>query len=472
MNPMLLSKDIPTLRKEILALLKLSGIETSLPLNAAYSQQISGTSEQGAACDLLLNLPNRLGLYHILQETIAAAKRTQQTIAILVIGLDYLLGANSPKEAVKQSLRQQVVERLQTFLWKEDVITWLDEDEFGVILKDMTSMKEVSTLSQKLLNSLSQPYSFDGQRFQLLCSIGATAYPQDNRTPEVLVRHANIAMHHAKRREHNSYQLYKPGLTPPATQQQSMEMDLDIAISRGELQLYYQPQVNLANGRIMSAEALLRWQHPRLGSISPNTFIPIAEMTGLIEYLEEWVLRKACQQTKSWQSSSSLPIFTSINLTSYHFRQQTLIEMVERILQKTALEPCYLSIEVSEADLVENFELVLPTLQSLKKMGLQLCIDNFGMNLASLQYLEQLPIDTLKVSQSFIRNVVTAQRGALIMTKLVAIAHLLNLKVVAKEVESNEQLIFLRQQGFDAIQGYLYSPPVLGEVIQQLLQQA
>jgi EAL domain-containing protein (putative c-di-GMP-specific phosphodiesterase class I) len=299
--------------------------------------------------------------------------------------------------------------------------------------------------------------------------MGVALYSEHGSTPEQLLHQANIAMRHAKRQSHSKFQFYNIEMDALVVERRYLENKLSNVLKQGELELCYQPQVKLITGRIIGAEALLRWRSPELGLISPDRFIPIAEETGLIVPIGEWVLRTACMQAKVWQAVSRMPIRISVNLSTRQFRQHNLPAVVEQVLQEAELEPDLLTLEMTESCIMGNVETAAGILQQFQKMGVNIALDDFGTGYISLRYLKRFPLDTLKIDQSFIKNINSDANDAAIIKAIIAMAHSLQLKIIAECVETEEQLNFLRQSGCYGMQGYLFSPSVAAEEFERML---
>lgn len=420
--------------------------------------------------DPLTNLPNRILLHQRLQEAIAQAKRHQYSIGILCLNLSRFKLVNAALgHLIGDRLLQAVAQRLTQCVSSNDTVARLSGDEFSVVLTGITQKPDLVDTAQQILNKLSEPYDINGEEILIQLSMGITVYPEDNSNQDKLLNHADTAMRRAKRQGSSAYQLYNPDLDTLIAKRQFLETYLGHAIERSELEVYYQPQINLITGRIIGTEALLRWQHPNLGTISPSTFIPIAEETGLIFPIGEWLLHQVCTQAGIWQTSNFIPIRVSVNLSARQFKQQNLITLIAQALRETGLDPNRLELELTETSLMEDVDMTIATLLELKAMGIQISIDDFGTGYSSLNYLRRFPLDTLKIDQSFVSHVVHDANDAAIATAIIAMAQSLKLKVIAEGVETEEQFNFLRQHGCYAMQGFLFSPPLPAAEFEQLL---
>jgi EAL domain-containing protein (putative c-di-GMP-specific phosphodiesterase class I) len=303
------------------------------------------------------------------------------------------------------------------------------------------------------------------------CSIGVSLFPHDGHDAHSLLRNAAIALRRVKSQGRNAAQRYNPLMNNHSSELLALDTDLHRALTRGELKLYYQPQIDLQSGAIIGLEALLRWRHPRRGLVPPAQFIPLAEATGLITALDEWALRTACDQAKAWQAMGLAGLRIAVNLSSYQFLRAALPERIAQILVETGLDSTCLTLELTESLLIQDVEQAVIISRQLKEMGIQLAIDDFGIGYSSLNYLKRFPIDCLKIDRSFVNDITTDPDDAMIAAAIIAIAHSLQLSVIAEGVETAEQLSFLRAQGCDAMQGYYFSRPLPVAQVTALLQQ-
>jgi EAL domain-containing protein (putative c-di-GMP-specific phosphodiesterase class I) len=299
--------------------------------------------------------------------------------------------------------------------------------------------------------------------------MGISVFPNDGQDAQTLVKNADAAMYRAKEQGRNHYQHYSPAMNVRTLERLALESNLRHALERKELLLHYQPRVDLESGRIIGVEALLRWQYPDLGLVSPSQFVPLAEETGLIIPIGEWVLRTACAQNRLWQSMGFPPMRVAVNLSVRQFEQRNLVETIGRVIKETGLDPNYLELELTEGLIMKNPEITVATLRSLHEMGIQISIDDFGTGYSSLSYLRRFPIHALKIDQSFVRDIITDPDGTVIVTAIILLAHSLKLKVIAEGVETRDQLDFVRSLKCHEMQGYLFSKPVPGEEITRLL---
>ncbi|MBZ5707336.1 MAG: EAL domain-containing protein [Acidobacteriia bacterium] len=324
-------------------------------------------------------------------------------------------------------------------------------------------------MAEKVIHSLSVPFKLGGNEAYVGASLGISVYPDDGLYADDLMRNADIAMYRAKQEGRNAYRFYTQEMDQKMRERQDLENHLRHAIKNKEFLLHYQPRVDLKSGAITGMEALIRWQHPERGLIQPSKFIPVAEETGLIEPIGEWVLSAACAQAASWQARGLRPARIAVNLSARQFRQANLVQIVRRELEKAQLAPLWLELEITEGTVMYDTESAVSTLRELKAMGVALAIDDFGTGYSSLSYLKTFPIDVLKVDRSFVKDVTHDPDDAAITRTVVAMAHSLGLKVVAEGVETEAQLGFLRACHCDELQGYLFSPPVVAEEMARFL---
>jgi predicted signal transduction protein with EAL and GGDEF domain len=336
-------------------------------------------------------------------------------------------------------------------------------DEFTVLLPAMVGGDEAVALARRLLTTFAPPFSLGTHDVFVTPSIGIAVSPADGEDVETLLTHADTAMYEAKNQGGNGYQLYSRSMNTTALQRLTLENDLRRALERDEFVLHYQPILDTASGVIVGAEALVRWRHPTLGLLMPGEFIAIAEENGLIVSVGEWVLRTACAQNRAWQRAGLPPIRVVVNLSGRQLRQGTLTETVRAALAASELEPRWLGLELTESMLMDRQHEGVAALQALRSMGLRLSIDDFGTGYSSLSYLKHFPVDTLKIDRCFVRDLTTVPDDAAITSAIVAMAHALDLKVVAEGVETEEHLTFLRSQGCDEVQGHLLGRPVPAE---------
>lgn len=432
-------------------------------------QQAVTALKQAAYSDLLTSLPNRVLLYQTLRESLIAAKPAATGVAVLSIGLNRFSMINTNfGYAVGDALLQCLAQRLLDTVGSQGVVARLSGDEFGIVLQGLTQAAAATIWVERILATVTAPYTIQENDIRVQMSVGVALYAQHGNHAEKLLARADIAMRWCHR-QGQAYLFYDGAMDAAENTRRFIETELVGALERSEFQIYYQPQVNLATGRIIGIEALLRWRHPERGMISPTTFIPIAEAMGLIIPLGEWVLRTACQQAKRWQTLSPMPLRISINLSMRQLQKPDLAQTVTQILAETGLDPKLVILEITETSLMEDVRTTISTLQRLKQIGIEISIDDFGVGYSSLNYLSSLPVDSLKIDRSFINRVAIDHQAAAISTAIIAMAQSLQLSVIAEGVENHAQLAFLRKIGCQTIQGFLYSPALPALEMQPLL---
>lgn len=425
-----------------------------------------------AQYDSLTGLANR-GLFRDrLAQALARADRHERLVALLFLDLDGFKAINDTLgHDAGDNLLKTVADRLRGCVRRADTVARLGGDEFAVILEGVSRIGDATAVAQKILDTVALPFILNGQEVFVTTSIGIAVYRRDGEDAEALTKNADTAMYRAKEQGRSTYQIYTADLHEKILQRLALESGLRRALERGEFLLYYQPRVNLRSGAITGMEALLRWRHPERGLVSPVEFIPVAEESGLIIPIGEWVLREACAQSRAWHAAGLPRLRVAVNLSARQFRHKDLAEAVARIVAETGLEPEWLELELTEGFLMENTQASSATLAALKAMGLRISIDDFGTGYSSLNYLQRFPIDTLKIDQSFVRGIPTDPDAAAIVTAIIALAHSLRLEVVAEGAETKEQIEFLKAQGCDEIQGYLFSPPLPAAAFVQFVRE-
>jgi diguanylate cyclase (GGDEF)-like protein/PAS domain S-box-containing protein len=410
--------------------------------------------------DALTSLPNRLLFTDRLTLALAHARRSGTRLAVMFLDLDrFKIINDSLGHSVGDDLLRRVGERLEACVRQADTVARLGGDEFTILVPGLLYDDDAARVASKILESIREPFQIGGRDLFLTTSIGVSLYPSDGEDAEALVRSADTAMYRAKEQGRDNYQLYAPAMNARAVERLLLESRLRPALHNGELTVHYQPVVDLRNGRIAGAEALLRWSHPDLGLVPPARFIPIAEMSGMIVPIGSWVLREACARAREWQRE--WPGMTvSVNLSSRQFQQADLVADVRRALKETGLDPGSLDLEITESSAMANAEQSIATLSDLKELGVGISMDDFGTGYSSLAYLKRFPIDKIKVDQSFIRDIPDDTDDAAIVTAIIAMARSLQLVVVAEGVETEEQISFLREHGCDRMQGFVMSRAV------------
>ncbi len=420
--------------------------------------------------DALTGLPNRLLFSDRLTQRLAACERDGTSLAVMFCDLDrFKIINDSLGHNYGDILLQEVADRLMLTLRDVDTIARMGGDEFTIIVSDISDERHITHVAQKVLDSLARPFSVLGQELFVTGSIGVSVYPDNGTDVETLVKNADTAMYMAKDEGRNTFQFYTGSLNEDAMERMTLESALRKAIARDELVVFYQPRVDITTGAITSTEALVRWQHPEFGLIPPGKFIPLAEENGLIVDISEKVLYEACRQTKEWINDGLSPIRVSVNISARQFQEDRLIKKTQEIIKKTSLAPEYIELEITESTLMKQPEEAAKTLHYLKEMGIQVAIDDFGTGYSSLSYLKRFPIDTVKIDQSFVRDITENADDAAIAGAVVAMAHSLQLRVVAEGVETVEQLDFLRSLKCDEMQGYFVSRPVPADKVRDII---
>ena len=422
--------------------------------------------------DALTALPNRILFNDRLNQAMARASRGNQMVAVLLLDLDRFKIINDTLgHMAGDTLLIDVARRVGDCMRESDTVARLGGDEFIVVLPDMDNINHASLVAQKIIDVLVQPFTLENQEVFITTSIGISFYPSSGDSAETLVKTADIAMYHAKEQGRNNYQFHRNSASDETSALFALEHSLRRALERSELSLHYQPQIDIETGGITGMEALLRWQHPERGMIPPNEFIPLAEETGLIIPIGEWVLRSACAQNKEWQDAGLPPMRIAVNLSVRQLRQKTLVAKIAEILAETDLDPQWLELELTESMIMQNAEDSIQQLNAIKALGITLAIDDFGTGYSSLSYLKRFPIDKVKIDQSFVQGVCSSLDDAAISQAIIALANSLNLKVTAEGVETPGQLSFLREHQCCDAQGYLFSRPIPADAMTRMLQQ-
>ena len=422
--------------------------------------------------DELTGLANRLLFKERLEEANQRVRQgSSRNLALLHIDLDRfkLLNDSLGPELADQVL-QKIAERLTKALPEADTISRLSSDEFAVLFDAYGSLTSLARVATRLLGKLSRPIVVDGHELVVSASMGISLLPDGARDIAQLVSQANKAMQQAKHMGGGTFQFFSHSLQHSTLERLQLENQLRKAIRERKLSVFYQPKLCLKNGRLDAAEALVRWDHPELGSVSPSDFIALAEETGLIVLIGEFVLREACRQAAQWQQAGLAPIRVSVNLSGHQLRQGNLVSLVRQVLEDTGLAPHCLELEITESQLLENVDYVIATFQQLHELGVKLAIDDFGTGYSSLSYLKRFAVDYVKIDQTFIRGVGTCVEDDAITKAIIAMAHSLELKVVAEGVENEVQLAFLKEHQCDEVQGYLISSPTNAQAMADLLR--
>ncbi len=424
-----------------------------------------------ASHDILTGLPNRMLLMDRIERAISRAKREAQKAAVVFVDLDnFKLINDSLGHHVGDRLLLEMASRLSTCIRNQDTVARLGGDEFVLVLTEQSEGPGVIHIIRRLLEVIAQPWIDEGHEYSLSCSIGISCYPCDGDSAETLLKCADVAMYEAKGAGKNTFHFFTPELNQAVTERLALANDLRRAVEREEFRVYYQPRVDVHTGQIVGAEALIRWQHPEKGLIPPDNFIPIAEETGLIIPMGQWILHEACRQNRAWQEAGLQPICVSVNLSPIQFRQPGLIEAVMNALQQTALNASFLELELTESFFMQDAERINDAITALKSLGVALSIDDFGTGYSSLSYLKRFPVNHLKIDKSFVQEINTSPDDAAIVRAIITLGHELGLKVVAEGVETLANYKFLQQHNCDEIQGYYFSRPVPAPDMEILLR--
>jgi diguanylate cyclase (GGDEF)-like protein len=423
----------------------------------ALVEQVAHLAEH----DHLTGLPNRLLLNDRLNQAIAMASRNKNLMAILFLDLDNFKHINdSLGHPAGDKLLQSVAGRLLRCVRAPDTVSRQGGDEFVLLLHNLRHAEDPATTARRILNALKEAHSIEGHDLHVTASIGISVFPEDGMDAETLLKNADTAMYQAKESGRQNFRFFKPEMNIKAVERQSMEEDLRRAIERHEFTLHYQPIVNLKSESITGAEALLRWTHPTQGFVPPAAFIPVAENSGLILSIGAWVLREACRQAKAWADAGLRPIMISVNVSALQFRSEGFLDSLTAILKETGLRPESLILEVTESVLMERAKRGILTLRILREKGVQVAIDDFGTGYSSLSYLREFNVDSLKIDQSFVREIATTSNEKSIVSAIISMGRSLGLRVVAEGVETPEALAFLKAQDCDEAQGYYFSPAI------------
>ena len=424
--------------------------------------------------DSLTRLPNRRLFHDRLTQAIAHARRHDSGVAVLFLDLDNFKIINDTfRHHTGDQLLKAVGERITGCLRKSDTAARVGGDEFTVVLPEVESPQDAAAVAQKIIDSLKLPFQVNGVEVFVGGSVGIALYPADGQDVETLVKAADAAMYHAKAEGRSQFQFYSERFNAAAVERLALETSLRFALEREEFLLDYQPQVDMGTGRIVGMEALIRWRHPELGILAPAHFIPLAEETGLIVPIGEWVLRTACAQAKAWQRAGFAHLIVTVNISSRQFRRTTLAETVRGILAEADLDPRLLELEITETAVMHDVDAAIATLHSLKALGCHIAVDDFGTGYSSLSYLSRFPVDNLKIDQSFVRDLdvgsTDARTAESIVTAIISLARSSSMCVIAEGVETAAQFDFLRARQCDRMQGFHFSPAISPDALMALL---
>lgn len=420
--------------------------------------------------DALTGLPNRVLLQDRLSQIISMARRQNKRVAVLMLDLDRFKHINdSLGHHIGDRLLEQVSVRLKMCLRESDIVARLGGDEFVIALPTVNDKSDITAVASKILANLVEPFLIEGHQLEIGGSIGVAQYPLDGDTPQVLIQSADIAMYEAKGQGRGNYWFFTPELNEAAQRRLLLTHDLRRACERGQLSLHYQPQICPSSGNIMGVEALLRWQHPEHGSISPAIFIPLLEELGLIVEVGRWVLLTACQQNMAWQKKGVPSLRVAVNLSAQQFYRGDIVNTVKEILAKTGLEAKWLELELTESLTLDGSETTINIMRDLKALGISLSLDDFGTGWSSLSYLRRFPLDRIKIDRSFMRDLPSEPDAEAVVKSIMDLAHNLGLACVAEGVETTDQLAYLQKHLCSEVQGFVYSPALAPADCEQML---
>ena len=437
----------------------------------AERQSAQARVEFLAYYDALTELPNRTFVNNQLVKACAGARRRHEKVAVLFLDLDRFKFINdSLGHAVGDLLLQHVARRIKGWAREQDTVARLGGDEFLIVLDGIKEIGNVAVAAERLMDAMNTEFVVEGQALSVTCSLGISVFPDHGVDAETLVKHADAAMYCAKENSRNNFQFFTENMNAQAVERLTLEHNLRKALERKELFLAYQPQMEIASGRFIGLEALLRWQHPEMGLVPPDKFIRIAENSGLIVPIGEWVLRTACAQVRKWHDERLLEVPIAVNVSAIQFGQEGFCQLIRKVLHETGLASDDLELELTESLLLSHSQVMLSELRKLKEMGVKLAIDDFGTGYSSLSYLRQFPVSKLKIDRSFIQCVSENADDAAITSTIISMAKNLHLKVIAEGVETEEQMSFLRARQCDEIQGYYFSKPLLADELADKLR--
>jgi diguanylate cyclase (GGDEF)-like protein/PAS domain S-box-containing protein len=420
--------------------------------------------------DVLTDLPNRFLLKDRLTQAISLARRNHHQLAVLFLDLDGFKHINdSLGHAIGDRLLQSVAARLSECVRKSDTVSRQGGDEFVILLSEVAHAADAATSAAKIIAELSKVHEIGEHHLRVTVSIGISTYFDNGEDAETLIQNADTAMYHAKESGRDNYRFFRPDMSLRAVERQSLESQLRYALERHEFLLHYQPKINLKTGAITSVEALVRWQNPERGLLLPGQFLTIAEDTGMIVAIGQWVLCEACKQTQEWIEEGLPAVPVAVNISSLEFRSEHFLEGVQIALKKTGLDPKYLELELTETVLMRHAETTTYALARLKAIGVRLAVDDFGTGYSSLSYLTRFPIDALKLDRSFVQEMVSNSDDAIVVSAVISMGKNLKHRIIAEGIETREQLTFLQAHGCDEGQGYYFSRPVVAQQFATLL---
>ncbi|WP_373529726.1 EAL domain-containing protein [Nostoc sp.] len=438
---------------------------------ARQRQQAEEKIRYQALHDVLTGLPNRLLFNEMLGKTLSNAIRNGESLAVIFLDLDRFKVINDTLgHTLGDQLLQSVAQRLKDSLRKGDTVARWGGDEFIILLPRVSNIEEITQVAQRILQMLEDAFHLQGHELYVSASLGIALLDHNSPDAEILIQHADAALYHAKDQGRNNYQFYSVSLNAKNPELLTLEKSLRYALERKEFSVYYQPRVNIATEQITGMEALLRWQHPEMGLVAPNVFIPLAEESGLIIPIGEWVLRTACSQNKIWQDAGLPPLMIAVNFSLKQFRQPNLLETIAQILEQTGLEPHFLELEITESTVIEDLNFTIMVLHELQQMGVHISIDDFGIGHSSLSRIQLLPLHNLKIDKSFVQDLTHDIKVAHIIKAIVSLGHSLGLKLIAEGVEKKEELEFLKSINCEDVQGFLFYRPLSAQKATEILE--
>jgi polar amino acid transport system substrate-binding protein len=449
---------------------ELQAIYKELELTQQQLQQQLKEKEKLAYYDQLTGLPNRGMLWKQLSLEILAAEKNKTKVAVLFMDLDNFKNVNdSLGHKSGDELLKKIGNIISKFVNEDIIAARLGGDEFVLIIKDVEGNDKVTDICSRIINEFKIPLVINNREFYITASIGAVKYPEDGQNAHTLLKNADIAMYNAKEHGGNRYKLFNNEMNLRIMEKLELENGLRDAHRNNEFCIHYQPQISINNNKVVGVEALIRWNHPQKGLIPPSKFIPIAEETGLIIQIGEWILKRACEQFVEWKRIGIEPSQIAVNISAAQFEQSNFIVMVKKILEETGISPECLELEITESTAMKNLEYTIKVIKELRELNIKVSLDDFGTGYSSLNYLMRLPINTLKIDKSFLDNIKQNSNEELIAKAIISLAKKMRLNVVAEGVETNEQLRFLREQNCDIAQGYLFSKPVPEDEVKKAL---
>ena len=455
----------------LLALIAIGMIAALLEAEREAAALAADQVEHLAYHDALTGLPNRPLFMDRLIVAVAQANRSNQKLAVFFLDLDRFKDINdSLGHSVGDTLLKSAADRIRRCVREGDTVARFGGDEFTLLIPRIDKIEDAAKIADKVIDALKPPFVINGQELVITTSIGVAIYPSDGLDPETLVRNSDAAMYRAKDQGRDNYQLYASDMNAHAIERLALEATLRKGINEKQLVLHYQPVISAETRLIVGVEALIRWKHPKQGLLAPVHFIGLAEVSGLIVPIGEWVIRTACRQLKAWEKKIDRRITMSINLSARQFQHPDIVARLRTAILEADVDPALIEMEITESSAMQNVDNAVFTLQEMKELGVRIAMDDFGTGYSSLNYLKRFPIDTLKLDQSFVRDMMTDERDSAIIGAVISMAHRLGLQVTAEGVESEAQFEQLRREGCDLIQGYLFSRPVPAEEIEPFLR--